>query len=72
MRILNALIVVSMLSGCAGIRVQSCPPEDAATVDPQGRYTEVPKGWYDIDKNWWPDIQDDSKAGESIFNEEEK
>ena len=65
------LILLMFLSGCTfGVRIESCPPEDAATVDPKGRYTEVPKGWYDVDKNWWPDVQDDSKAGESIFDEE--
>ena len=67
----HLLIFLMFLTGCTfGVRIESCPPEDAATVDPQGRYTEVPKGWYDVDRNWWPDIQDDSKAGESIFNEE--
>lgn len=61
-----------LISGCTvGVRVKSCPDVDAAFVDDQGRYIVVPRGKFNSKRGWWPVHEDDSEAGESIFEKED-
>jgi hypothetical protein len=51
----KVIAILLLLSSCSlGIRIESCPPEDAAFVTPSGQYVVLPEGWLNDDSNWWP------------------
>ena len=68
---MKALIIALTLLfaiGCTvGIRIESCPPVDAAWVDDEGAYHTLDKGFFNNKRNWWEDYEPEfNEKGELI------